>query len=167
MPPLIFRQTLKEIGLLIGLSLITAFITNYLSPSGISLVGQWDTQRGVISARIQNNGIKSDFEIHSVKRVKQIFDEGKAIFIDARSYPHFEDGHIPNAISLPVEKFFEMIESLLSNYALNQPIVTYCSGRTCRDSHRLSEFLLEFGYTDVTVFIDGFPGWLEEGYPVE
>ncbi len=161
------RQTLKEIGFIVGLSLITAFITNYFSPSGIALVGQWDIQRGVISAQTQNNGIRSDLEIHSVKLAKQIFDEERAIFIDARSHQHFEDGHIPNAISLPIGKFDEMIESFLNNYPLSQPIITYCSGRTCEDSHRLSQFLLEFGYTNVKIFIDGFPGWLAEGYPVE
>ena len=167
MSPLKFRQTLKEIGLIVGLSLITAFITNYLSPSGIALVGQWDIQRGVISAQTQRAGISSDIEIHSVKLAKQIFDEKKAIFVDARSRQHFEDGHIPKAVSLPMGQFDEIIESFLNIYSLSQPIVTYCSGRACEDSHRLSQFLIEFGYTNVRIFIDGFPGWLAEGYPVE
>ena len=46
-------------------------------------------------------------------------------------------------------------------------MITYCSGRTCEDSHNLARLLSEVGFTDVRVFIDGFPGWEAEGYPVE
>jgi len=45
--------------------------------------------------------------------------------------------------------------------------VTYCSGRTCEDSHNLGRFLSEAGYTDVRIFIDGFSGWQAEGNPIE
>lgn len=161
------RNTLIEISIIITLSIVIALITNALSPAGIALVGQWDTHRGVISAKPDNINTQSRLEIRSVKEAKQIFDTGAAVFIDARSRQRFEAGHIPDAVSLPVGQFDELIETVLNRYPLDQPIVTYCSGRTCEDSHRLSQFLLEFGYSDVRIFIDGFPGWQAAGYAVE
>ena len=57
--------------------------------------------------------------------------------------------------------------SFLKRYPLDQPIVTYCSGRTCEDSHILARLLSEAGYTSVRIFIDGLAGWQAEGSPVE
>ena len=39
--------------------------------------------------------------------------------------------------------------------------------RECEDSHILAYYLLGEGYTDVRVFIDGYPGWEAENLPVE
>ena len=41
------------------------------------------------------------------------------------------------------------------------------AARTCEDSHNLAQLLLAFGYTEINVFIDGFPGWESEGHPIE
>ena len=87
--------------------------------------------------------------------------------MDARSKNHYENGHIPGAVSLPVVQFEERIEFFLNRYPPEQPIVTYCSGRTCEDSHDLAQFLSDLGFTNVRIFIDGFPGWEADGYPVE
>jgi len=55
----------------------------------------------------------------------------------------------------------------MEQYPAEKAIVTYCAGRTCEDSHNLAQLLLAFGYTEINVFIDGFPGWESEGYPIE
>jgi rhodanese-related sulfurtransferase len=64
-------------------------------------------------------------------------------------------------------QFEERIESFLNRYPAEQTIVTYCSGRTCEDSHDLAQSLSDVGFTNVRIFIDGFPGWEAEGYPIE
>jgi len=87
--------------------------------------------------------------------------------VDARSPEDYEAGHIQGSVSLPVGRFEEEIEAFLERYPPEASIITYCSGRTCLDSHHLAEFLLDFGYDKVTVFIDGFPGWEAEGHPIE
>ena len=61
----------------------------------------------------------------------------------------------------------DWIKSFQKRYGRSQPIVTYCSGRTCGDSHRLAQLLFEHGFENVSVFIDGFPGWEAEGFPIE
>jgi rhodanese-related sulfurtransferase len=164
---MVYRKTIKEIVILVGVAVTLAFVVNTFSPRGIALVGQWDTAKGVITADPQPAEERKLQEIDSVTWAKEIYDKGHVLFVDARSQNNYEQGHIPGAVSLPLGQFDQMIESFLSKHALDQPMVTYCSGRTCEDSHHLARLLLEAGFTDVRVFIDGFPGWEAEGYPVE
>ena len=160
-------KTIKEISILVGAAIVAAFAVNYLSPSGIALVGQWDTAKGVITANEKNDMVLNDLEISDVPLAKKLYDSQKFLFVDARSRDDYDEGHIKGAVSLPVGQFDEKIEPFLEQYPPEKAIVTYCSGRTCQDSHRLAQFLLEFGYTEINVFIDGFPGWRAEGHPIE
>ena len=152
---------------LLGVSVTVAFIVNYFSPAGIALVGQWDTAQGVISAKAKNDVVSDKLEIEDVILAKKIFDNGKTLFVDARTRDDYDDGHIPGAVSLPIGQFDELIDPFLDQYDIEQPIVTYCSGRTCADSHNLAQLFMDFGFSDVKVFIDGYPGWEAEGFPVE
>ena len=161
------QKTLKEIIILLVASVVLALMVNFISPRGIALVGQWDTAKGVISADPQPAEENKPQEIDSVARAKEIFNKGHVLFVDARSQDNYEQGHIPGAVSLPLGRFDEKIESFLGKHAPDQLLVTYCSGRTCEDSHKLARLLLEAGFTDVRVFIDGFPGWEAEGHPIE
>jgi rhodanese-related sulfurtransferase len=164
---MVVQKTIKEIIILLGVSLILALVVNTFSPRGIALVGQWDIAQGVITANPVAGAAGQPQEIDSVALAKAIFDRGDVIFVDARSQNDYENGHIPRAISLPVGQFEERIGAFLNRYPPEQPIVTYCSGRICEDSHDLARFLSDVGFTDVRIFIDGFPGWEAEGYPVE
>jgi rhodanese-related sulfurtransferase len=158
---------IKQISFLLLLSIALALSVNYFSPTGIPLFGQWDTEQGVITANAMNDAATTELEIREVEKAKSIFDEGSALFVDARSPEDYYGGHIPGAESFPVGQFEEQIEAFLDRHPPEQAIVTYCSGRTCEDSHHLAQLLNNFGFDNVTVFIDGFPGWEAEGYPVE
>ena len=160
-------KTLREVSIITGISIIVAFGVNYFSPNGIALVGQWDIAKGVITASPAGDAAGQPEEIDSVARAKDLFDKGGVLFVDARSQNQYGNGHIPGAVSLPVGQFEERIESFLNRYPPEQPIVTYCSGRTCEDSHDLAQFLSDVGFNNVRIFIDGFPGWEAEGYPIE
>jgi rhodanese-related sulfurtransferase len=160
-------NTLKEIIIMLGVSIIAAFGVNYLSPKGIALVGQWDTSWGVVTAREKNDVVMDELEIEDVAYAKTLYDSGHVLFVDARSRENFENGHIKGAFSLPVGEFDELIDSFFDRYALDKPIITYCSGRTCEDSHRLAQLLISRGYLNTSVMIDGFPGWEAAGYPIE
>ena len=164
---MVIRKTFKEIIILVGISLALAMVVNALSPRGIALVGQWNTAEAVIAEGPGGDAAGRPQEIDSVVLAKYIFDKDEALFVDARSQNDYDNGHIPGAVSLPVGRFEERIESFLNRYPAEQPIVTYCSGRTCEDSHNLAQFLSDVGFTNVRVFIDGFPGWEAEGYPIE
>ena len=160
-------KTAKQAGILFGVAVIIAFAVNYFSPGGIALVGQWDVIQGVITAKEKNDIVITDLEIGDVTLARKLYDSGKFVFVDARSRDDYVEGHIKGAVSLPVGEFDEKIDVFLEEYSPEKAIITYCSGRTCEDSHRLAQLLLAFGYTEINVFIDGFPGWEAEGYPIE
>ena len=161
------RKALKEIMILVGVSVILAMVANYLSPKGIALIGQWDTSKGIITANAKGKDDYRFAEIDQVTDAAKIFYDDDTLFIDARSTEDYENGHIPGAISLPVGQFDERIETFLKRYPPDQPLITYCSGRTCEDSHELALLLSDVGFREVRVFIDGFPGWEAKCYPIE
>ena len=160
-------ETIKELSILVSAAIITSLAVNYFSPAGIALVGQWDTSQGVITANEKNDTVLNDLEIGDATLAKKLYDSQKFIFVDARSRDDYDEAHIKGAVSLPVGQFDEKIEAFLEQYPPEKAIITYCSGRTCEDSHRLAQLLLAFGYTEINVFIDGYPGWKAEGYPIE
>ncbi|MBW1822128.1 MAG: rhodanese-like domain-containing protein [Deltaproteobacteria bacterium] len=162
-----YKDIAKELIILMGFAVIAAFTVNYFSPNGIALFGQWDTSHGVITARPKNDPVAVGFEIKDVNTAKEIYDTEKAVFVDARSYEAFIDGHIKNAVSIPTNQFFEFIDHFKTKYPSTTPVITYCSGRECNDSHELAQYLIGEGYANVKVFIDGYQEWERKGYPVE
>ena len=160
-------KIIREITMLVGVSVALALVVNYFSPRGIALVGQRNTAKEIISANVAGDETYRIAEIDQVTDAGNIFYEGDTLFVDARSTEDYQSGHIPSAISLPVGQFDEHIESFLKRYQPNQPIVTYSSGRTCEDSHHLARLLADIGFSEVRIFINGFSGWEAEGYPIE
>jgi rhodanese-related sulfurtransferase len=160
-------KTIKEISVLVGASIMAAFAVNYFSPAGIALIGQWNTAKGVITANEKNDIVLNDLEIGDVTLAKKLYDSQKFLFVDARSRDDYDEGHIKGAVSLPVGQFDEKIAAFLDLYPPEKAIVTYCSGRTCQDGHKLAQLLLAIGYTQINVFIDGFPGWTAAEHPIE
>ena len=46
------------------------------------------------------------------------------------------------------------------------PVVLYCSGGECEDSHMLADKLFGAGFANVLVYKDGWPDWVKRGGPV-
>lgn len=161
------KKNIKEGAAFITISFMVALAANAVLPGGIPLVGQWDVDRGVITADAGNDHVDYDIEIREVRVAKENFDSGKALFVDARPMEMFSEGHIPDAVSMPVGSFDAQIESFMSRYPETTYIVTYCSGRACMDSHELAQLLYAYGYETISVFIDGFDGWERNGFPVD
>ena len=96
-----------------------------------------------------------------------LFRQGR-LFLDARRTSAYADGHVAGARSFPVwesdvadrvKAFFE------EGLDQNAPIVIYCSGGDCEDSHMLAEKLYMVGFNNLLVYKDGFPGWQKRGLP--
>jgi rhodanese-related sulfurtransferase len=92
-------------------------------------------------------------------------------FLDARRSAEYAEGHIAGAWSASVWES-DLDDRLLSFKAARRPgpedpIVIYCSGGDCRDSHLLAAKLLNEGYFHLLIFRDGFPAWAAQGHPVE
>ncbi len=99
--------------------------------------------------------------------VEQLHKQG-VLFLDARRSSVYKDGHIQGARSFPVwesdidarvKAFFE------EGRDQRAPIVVYCSGGDCEDSHMLSEKLYFVGFDNALVYKGGFPDWEKRGLP--
>jgi rhodanese-related sulfurtransferase len=90
------------------------------------------------------------------------------LFLDARRTSVFEDGHIAGARNISVwESDLDPKVMALLNEGRdpNAPIVAYCSGGDCEDSHMLAEKLFGVGFNGVLVYKDGWPDWQKRGGP--
>jgi rhodanese-related sulfurtransferase len=163
----VFGKVIKEAFIISLISIVCGLLVNHFSPAGIALTGSWNTKKGVISANEKNDVVVHEREIQNVDIVKKIFDQGNTLFLDARTSEQYGEGHIHGSISLPVKQFDEWIGTLFEKYPPSTPIITYCSGRECRDSHELAQLLQDAGYENVKVFSDGYPAWEKKEYPIE
>ena len=92
-----------------------------------------------------------------------------ALFLDARRTSVYEEGHIAGARPFSVwesdvdAKVNALWEERSDPEEQNQPIVIYCSGGACEDSHMLAEKLWGIQFNNVYVYKDGYPDWLQRG----
>lgn len=99
---------------------------------------------------------------------KILYDRG-ALFFDARRTSVFNKEHIARAENISVweadlnEKVKQIFER---NLDTETPIVVYCDGGACEDSHMLAQRLWGIGLNAVFVYKDGYPDWKEKGRPV-
>lgn len=91
------------------------------------------------------------------------------LFLDARRTSVFEEGHIAGSRSFSVwesdvdDKVNGLFGERSSPEQQNLPIVVYCSGGACEDSHMLAQKLWGIQFNNVYVYTDGFPDWQKRG----
>lgn len=161
------RKDVKGIFVLFVIALISAFLYNHLSPSGIALLGQWEPSQGVVTANSKIDSVNASIEINAIKTIEKIVQEQKSIIIDVRSRDTYDEGHLPNALSFPLVEFDERVSDILRIIKRESPVLVYCSSIECSDSHTFAERLILLKYANVNVFSGGFRQWQEMGYEIE
>ena len=122
------------------------------------------------SSMAQEPGARSPLREISGQEAWEAFQSG-APFLDARRSSEFAEGHIAGAWCVPVWES-DVDDRLISFKAARRPgsedpIVIYCSGGDCRDSHLLAAKLFNEGYFNLLIYRDGFPDWVAHGHPIE
>lgn len=85
-----------------------------------------------------------------------------ALFLDARRSSVYQQGHVAGSRSVSVwevdvdDKVKKLLDEMQDQ---DQPIVVYCSGGACEDSHMLAQKLWGVFFTNVLVYKDGWPDW--------
>jgi rhodanese-related sulfurtransferase len=77
---------------------------------------------------------------------------------------HFESGHLPRAVNLPLEGFAEGAARLLPDKVAE--IVVYCASSTCQNSDLAERQLRALGYPNVRVYKGGKAAWKDAGRPL-
>lgn len=98
-------------------------------------------------------------------KAKELFDKG-VLFVDPRSDSDWDAGRIPGAEHLEVNKRLNS-DSLSEVIGKDDAVVFYCNGPKCKRSSTACAQAIEWGFTRVYYYRDGFPDWRRRGYPVE
>ncbi len=92
-----------------------------------------------------------------------------ALFLDARRSSVFQEGHVAGSRPFSVwesdvdDKVNALFGERSSAEQQAQPIVIYCSGGACEDSHMLAQKLWGAQFNNVLVYKDGYPDWVKRG----
>ncbi|WP_410210291.1 rhodanese-like domain-containing protein [Aquirhabdus sp.] len=82
------------------------------------------------------------------------------VLLDVRSHELYNQGHLPQAISLPHGK---IIAAKMAQWPRETLFVVYCAGPHCNGAHRGALRLARLGYP-VKMMIGGVTGWIDEGF---
>lgn len=105
---------------------------------------------------------KFNFETVTIDGLIQKLGAGKVIVLDVRPESEFKQGHIANAISIPIEELSKRLKELPKR----TEIIAYCRGPFCVYADEAVSILSKAGYK-ATRLEEGFPDWKLQGLPIE
>lgn len=155
-----FPDALREACFIIVLSIIAGLAVNLVRTDSIPFLQDWSTE-GRLSP---DNG---DSLVIPLAEAETLFEENKAVFLDARSRGLFNEGHIKGAKSLPWHEVDDYFQEIIQGMNREFPVITYCDGESCNLSHDLALFLKNMGFTKVKVLVNGWTVWVENNLPIE
>ena len=103
---------------------------------------------------------RDDFEPVSREELLERLRCGAATVLDVRSEDEFAQGHVVDALNIPLAQ----LERRLAELPADQQIVAYCRGPWCVLSFEAVALLRRRGY-QVRRLEDGFPEWKVAGLP--
>jgi rhodanese-related sulfurtransferase len=86
----------------------------------------------------------------------------RLVVLDVRPQEEYEAGHIPGAVSIPLDELKKRVKELPKG----KQIVAYCRGPLCALAPEATRFLKGKGYK-VQRLIEGAPDWEAAGLPLE
>ena len=100
---------------------------------------------------------------------QRLFQQKSVPFLDARRSNVYRQGHISGARPFSVWEA-DVDDKVKGFFAEGRdqaaPVVVYCSGGDCEDSHNLAEKLYKVGFDNVLVYKDGYPDWEKRNLPI-
>jgi rhodanese-related sulfurtransferase/DNA-binding MarR family transcriptional regulator len=127
----------------------------YAALRGVAQEHIADTER----ARVAYLG--TDTEAVQWDELMRRVQDGTAIVLDVRPREEYVAGHIPGAISIPLEDLADRFTALPSD----REVVAYCRGRYCVLAHEAVRLLRSRGRA-ASRLADGMLEWRLEGRPV-
>ena len=103
---------------------------------------------------------RDEFEPVSRNELLNRLRSGTATVLDVRPEDEFADGHLPDALNIPLSQ----LERRLAELPPDQEIVAYCRGPWCVLSFEAVALLRRSGYR-ARRLEDGFPEWKTAGLP--
>jgi rhodanese-related sulfurtransferase len=106
-------------------------------------------------------GGRSDAEAVGLEELLERSRRDEVVILDTRPTHEYEAGHIPGAVSVPVDE----LQARLRKLPKTKDYVAYCRGPYCVYADRAVEILRASGRRAQRLK-DGFPEWKAAGFPV-
>lgn len=103
-----------------------------------------------------------ELEPVTAEQLAALMRDGEVMLLDARPVDEYVAGHIPGAVSMPLERLRRRLSALPKDVE----VVAYCRGPYCVLAVEAAELLRRRGYR-VRRFVEGMPDWTGRGLPVE
>lgn len=152
-----FKQIIIESLLLILLALAVGLVVNAVRSEPLPLMEDF---RAAQASRSIAQG-----QAISLDEALRLNMDQAALFVDARTAMEYSFGHIPGAVSLPLEEF-QAGAPLLRQLHQADLVVCYCGDTLCPKAEKLAELLRQEGIHAV-FFAEGLDGWLVSGGQLE
>ena len=113
----------------------------------------------VVEAYLQD---REELEAVDAAELMDRLSDGNVVVLDVRPEEEYRAGHIPGALSVPVDA----LEAALQTLPRDQEMVAYCRGPYCVFSDEAVALLRSRGYR-ARRLRQGLPDWRAAGMPVE
>ena len=128
-------------------------------------LGGLGTRPGLAGPRLAASPVPAAGQAAGVTRITpeqfvQLLHQGNVVLVDVRSYGSYLDAHLPDAMSIPLDKLEGSLRHLRATGAT---IVLYCSGPAGEKSGRAAALLLAHGFERVYCLDGGFQRWVASG----
>jgi rhodanese-related sulfurtransferase len=114
---------------------------------------------GVVDAYLDD---RDALEAVNAAELMERLNDGSVIVLDVRPEEEYRAGHIPGALSVPVDA----LEAALQTLPRDREIVAYCRGPYCVFSDEAVALLGSRGFR-ARRLRQGLPDWRAAGFPVE
>jgi rhodanese-related sulfurtransferase len=154
------KQGIRQGVFLLTIATLLAGGVNGFRSAGLPWIGNWSAS-SVSAYHLQG------LEEISLEETCSLYQQGNAVFLDARDPVSFQEGHIDGALNVPPEEAEDYREEVLAMVNAGFEVIAYCDGVDCPLSPELARALQRLGIPSVKVFVDGWSRWRNAGCPVE
>jgi rhodanese-related sulfurtransferase/DNA-binding HxlR family transcriptional regulator len=107
-------------------------------------------------------GGRDEVEQLSPEELEQRLARGQVVVLDVRPEREYDSGHIPGALSAPLDR----LEAVAASLPKRKEVVAYCRGPYCVYADDAVRLLRERGLKARRLDV-GFPEWRRAGLPIE
>lgn len=129
----------------------------------IAVVAVLAVVAGVYTPKLMNwgNEEEGDYGDVSIQEAIELMEQKTdLVILDVRTVGEFDDGHIEDAINIPVDELAGRLEELNED----DELLVYC--RTGNRSGSAVTILSDAGYTKIYHMHEGISVWIQQGHPV-
>jgi rhodanese-related sulfurtransferase len=161
----VWRQDLAWAGLILGAAMLFGLVLQW------PLVRQsWRGELASLLSQARNQRRQEQFQgvkTISLAQAYARFQQGQALFIDARPADEFAELHVPKSLNITPNMVEAGLAEKVADLARDREIVVYCGQVSCDLALKVAEKLQALGFTRVTAYVGGFRAWDEAGYPAD